>query len=110
MPDPATRAGRGMTGDMLIAAFFEGRPPRRTKLALSIWHQAANVFVAQQGRLKLRVICEECGVSYRTAWRIREMLRDAAQVIREQDARSSRTHHVSKEYRNADRSRPQIAV
>jgi hypothetical protein len=99
-----------MTGDMLIAAFCEGRPPRRTKLASSVWHHAANLFAEQRGRLKLRVICEECSVSYRTAWRIREMLRDAAQVIREKDALSSRAHHVSKEYRNADRNRPQVAV
>jgi hypothetical protein len=99
-----------MTGHQLIAAFFEGRPPRGTKLAFSVWQQAANLFAANEGCLRLRVICEECGVSYRTAWRIREMLRDTAQVIREQDVRSSRTHHVSKEYRNAEGNRPQIAI
>jgi Homeodomain-like domain len=99
-----------MTGDTLIAAFFEGRPPRCTKLAASVWRQAANLFVESQGRLKLREICEECGVSHRTAWRIRELLRDAAQVVREKEARTPRKFIVSKELRHADRNRPQVAI
>lgn len=99
-----------MTGDMLIAAFFQGRPPRRTKLAASVWQHAANIFAESGGRVKLRELCDQCKVSHRTAWRIRDLLRDAAQAVKEQEARNRRTHFVSKEHRDADRNRPQVTV
>jgi hypothetical protein len=110
MPHPAANTSRRMTGEMLIAAFLGGRPPRGTKLAPSVWQQAATLFAEYEGKLTLREIREECGVSHKTAWRIRELLRDAAHVIREKNARSSHIHHVSKEYHHAGRYRSQIPV
>lgn len=89
MPDPATPARRRMTGDMLIAALPEGRPPRGSKLKPQTWRDAASIFADRCERITLRELGTLCGVSHKTAWRMRDIFRDAAQVIREQQYRGA---------------------
>ena len=59
------------------------QPPRHSKLPREIWSQAAALFDREAGKVRLRVLCAECGVSHRTAWRMREHLRDARQFATE---------------------------
>jgi hypothetical protein len=58
-----------------------GFPQPYSKLQRPTWHRAAQLFAASKGRVKLRELCDECRVSHRTAWRIREALRDSARMI-----------------------------
>ncbi len=74
-----------MTAERLIAAMPGGRPPRGTKLRHTVWWQAAALFDREAGKVLLRTLCAECGVSHRTAWRMRESLRDAAQIVAARD-------------------------
>ena len=66
-----------MTASQLIAALPSGRPPRYTKLPDAVWWQAAALFEREAGKVRLRTLCVECRVNHRTAWRMREYLRDA---------------------------------
>jgi hypothetical protein len=58
-----------------------GFPQPYSKLQRPTWHRAAQLFAASNGRVKLRELCDACRVSHRTAWRIREALRDSARMI-----------------------------
>lgn len=58
-------------------------PPRYTKLSRHAWEQASKLYAAHNGRVTLRTLCVACKVSHRTAWRMREVLRDREQVLRE---------------------------
>jgi hypothetical protein len=80
-----------MNAALLIESLPDGRPPRGSKLGASTWYRAADLFAAHDGKVRLRIISEQCHVSHKTAWRLRETLRDAAQVIREQNRRAVRT-------------------
>lgn len=84
MPDPSAPARSGLTADMLIAALPGGGPPRGSKLDGAIWQDAARIFADRHERITLRELRVECGISHKTAWRLRGTLRDAAEVIREQ--------------------------
>lgn len=65
--------------DMLPGGF----PQPHSKLRRGTWHRAAQLFAASDGQIKLRELCDACSVSHRTAWRIREALRDSAQALKE---------------------------
>lgn len=75
-----------LTAERLLARLPGGFPPPRTKLQGPTWQLAAQLFAASNGRVKLRELCSACRVSHRTAWRIREALRDSAAMIAD-DAR-----------------------
>lgn len=47
-----------------------------TKLRMEAWLAAAELYVSVQGNIKLRELQEACGVSHKTAWRMRSTLRD----------------------------------
>jgi hypothetical protein len=89
MPDPAASVRRRVTGDMLIAALPDGRPPRGSKLKPQKWRDAATIFAERREHITLRELGTLCGVSHKTAWRMRDIFRDAAQVIREQSYRGA---------------------
>ncbi len=72
-----------LNDNALLVHLTDGFPPRNTKLAPHIWRQAAQHYAASNGRITLRTLCEECCVSHRTAWRIREALRDSEQRLQE---------------------------
>jgi hypothetical protein len=57
------------------------RRPRNSKLALETWRRAAELVAEHGGNVPLKRIEAACGVSHRTAWRLRNLLRDAARVI-----------------------------
>lgn len=57
---------------------------QRTKLPLATWNRAASLIAASERRVRLRDLRVVCGVSHKTAWRMRELLTDAAELIREQ--------------------------
>lgn len=82
MSDPTSDRGR-MSAHQLMARLPGGNPPRYSKVAAAKWRLAAQLFAKSEGRVRLRILCDECGVSHRTAWRIREALRDSAAVLRE---------------------------
>ena len=65
--------------DMLPGGF----PQPHSKLRSRTWRRAAQLFAAREGQVKLRELCDACSVSHRTAWRIRQALRDSAQTLRE---------------------------
>lgn len=92
--------GDALTTERLLARLPGGFPPPRTKLQVPIWQLAAQMFAASNGRVKLRELCVACHVSHRTAWRIREALRDSAGMIAD-DARRRPLPS-----RRADHSRP----
>jgi hypothetical protein len=89
MSNPTTSSRRCMTGDTLIAALPNGQPPRGSKLKAQVWREAARLFVQHQERITLRELSAECGISHKTAWRMRDIFRDAAQVVREQNHRGA---------------------
>jgi hypothetical protein len=76
-----------------------GFPQPYSKLGRETWRHAARLFAARGGQVKLRELCDACRISYRTAWRIREALRDSAQVLRESASHemmtcsTARLHH-----------------
>lgn len=72
-----------LNAQQLLAHLPGGFPPRYTKLAPSTWRRAAQLFAKRGGTVSLRVLCSECGVSHRTAWRMREALRDSDQILKE---------------------------
>lgn len=67
--------------DSLLDRLPGGFPQPYSKLQRPTWHRAAQLFAASKGRVKLRELCDACRVSHRTAWRIREALRDSARLI-----------------------------
>lgn len=77
-----------LTAERLLARLPGGFPPPRTKLQGPTWQLAAQLFAASNGRVKLRELCSACEVSHRTAWRIREALRDSAGIIADEARRS----------------------
>jgi hypothetical protein len=77
-----------LTAERLLARLPGGFPPPRSKLQVPTWQLAAQLFAASNGRVKLRELCSACRVSHRTAWRLREALRDSAAMIAD-DARRS---------------------
>jgi hypothetical protein len=87
MPDPTANVRCRMTGDALIAALPDGQPPRGSKLKAQVWREAARLFVDHREKITLRELSAECGISHKTAWRMRDIFRDAAQVLREQNHR-----------------------
>ncbi len=75
--DPALRAER------LLDTLPGGFPQPHSKLQSATWRRAAWLFATRNGRVKLKELCDACSVSHRTAWRIREALRDSAQTLKE---------------------------
>jgi hypothetical protein len=82
-----------MTAARLIAALPGGAPPRGTKLPPETWWRAARLYDSTAGKVRLRALCESCGISHRTAWRLREYLRDADQVAARRETLSP-THNA----------------
>ncbi len=70
-------------------------PPRYSKLPARAWERASNLYAAHDGRVTLRTLCAVCDVSHRTAWRIREVLRDREKVLREASRRRIAKHTCS---------------
>ena len=54
-----------------------------TKLPTAIWLAAVREFTKRSGRIRIVELQQACGVSYKTAWRMRVVLRDAAAMIEE---------------------------
>ncbi len=79
--------GNAITAERLLARLPGGFPPPRTKLQEPTWQLAAQMFAASNGRVKLRELCDACQISHRTAWRIREALRDSAGMIADEARR-----------------------
>jgi hypothetical protein len=79
MPDASTI----IAGERLRGAVGDAFPPRHSKLPRHAWEQASRLYAAHNGRVTLRTLCTVCDVSHRTAWRMREVLRDREQVLRE---------------------------
>jgi hypothetical protein len=63
---PAGTAGTGLHG---------------SKVRLETWRRAAALCAA--GEPRIRDLQDACAVSYRTAWRMRQRLLDAAKALRE---------------------------
>lgn len=84
---PAARPLDQLTADRLVSALPGGYPPRNSKLDADTWARAATLFAQSRGHIRLRVLCTECGVSHRTAWRMREALRDSAMILQESGGR-----------------------
>jgi hypothetical protein len=83
MPNLTSVKGTHLTAEQMIAVLPGGIPPRGSKLAAPVWRIAATLFERHSGNVRLRMLCSECGVSHRTAWRMRETFRDAAQLVME---------------------------
>ena len=54
-----------------------------TKVPVGIWLNAATIFAAAGGKVRLRDLQQTCGTSYKTTWRMRSVLRDAAAILSE---------------------------
>lgn len=57
-----------------------------TKLPLATWHRAARL-MARERPVRLRELQAACGVSYKTAWRMRRILTDAVIASAEHSSR-----------------------
>ncbi|MBD2842619.1 helix-turn-helix domain-containing protein [Erythrobacter rubeus] len=79
---PAT-SDRAYHAERLLEMLPGGCPPPYSKLRREVWLRAASLYAANQGGITLRALCAKCGVSHRTAWRIRDALRDSERMIEE---------------------------
>jgi hypothetical protein len=93
MPHTAPGSGSGLTAAKLVALLPGGNPPRHSNLNARTWERAARLFAQSGGRISLKMLGQECGVSHRTAWRMRETLRDSAQMLCENRTQAASTHH-----------------
>lgn len=81
--------------DALLLKLIGGRGSSRgtalhgTKLPLDKWRRAATLLAAGGPRVRLRELQAACGVSHKTAWRMRSLLSDAAQALAEQGSGQS---------------------
>jgi hypothetical protein len=82
----------GWGAERLLDQLPGGFPQPYSKLQRPTWHCAAQLFAATNGRVKLRELCDACCVSHRTAWRIREALRDSARMIEDRSRDTAARH------------------
>lgn len=82
-PEREVESEPALSAERLLESLPGGFPQRYSKLQRATWHRAARLFAMRNGRVKLRELCDTCRVSHRTAWRIREALRDSAQMMDE---------------------------
>ena len=57
-----------------------------TKLSLRVWLKAVELF-ARQPEISIHDLGRVCGVSYKTAWRMRTLLRETLSFVLEHESR-----------------------